>query len=500
MFSVEVPRGVDGQGLVSEEEWATWPPAAQAVIVALAQQVVALATEVRDLTARLGQNSTNSSRPPSSDPPFVPRRRETPPVPSSSRRAGGQPGHPGHFRAVLPPERVDVVVDHWPSVCVGCATPLTPLGAASCTAQGDDEAAVLADYVAHQVTELPPVRAVVSEHRLHRVACARCGATTRATLPADVPAGAFGPRMQATVATLKGRFRLSCREIAEVSDTVLEAPLSVGSVGTLCQATSAALATPVAAAVATLPDAPVVNADETPWKAGKARPWLWVAVTALVTVFQITTTRSSQVIKDLLGEEYRGTLGTDRYAGYAWLDVAFRQVCWAHLARDFQALVDRGGTARPLGKAALDLVHQLFTAWHQFRDGTLDRVELQVAIGRVEDALARPLHTGQDNPDPQVAGLCRALLRLWPALWTFAEVDGVEPTNNATERALRPAVLWRKGSFGTRSDAGARFVERLLTVTATCKQHGRSVFAYLTDVCAAAQRGEAVPSLLPPTA
>lgn len=335
---------------------------------------------------------------------------------------------------------------------------------------------------------------------MHRVACPACGATTRATLPPQIPTGAFGPRLQATVATLSGRFRLSRREVAEVCDTVLEAPLSVGSVDALCRATSEALAAPVAVAVATLPQAPVVNADETPWKAGKTRPWLWVAVTALVTVFHVATSRSSQVIKDLLGEDYRGTLGSDRYAAYAWLDVAFRQVCWAHLARDFQALVDRGGTARPLGTAALALVHDVFTAWHQFRHGTRDRPELQVAIGKVETALAALVHPGQDNPDPEAAGLCRALLRLWPARWTFAEMDGVEPTNNVAERALRPAVLWRKGSFGTRSDAGARFVERLLTVTATCQQHGRSVFAYLTDVCAAAQHGAPAPSLLPATA
>jgi transposase len=490
MFSVDVPRGADGHPVVSEAVWAGFAPDAQAVIIVLAQQVVALAAEVRDLKARLGKNSTNSSRPPSSDLPSVRRRPVTPAAPSG-RRAGGQPGHTGHFRALVPPERVDTVVDHWPACCIGCAAPLV---VATSAAQVDN-----ADYVPHQVTELPPLRAVVTEHRLHRLACPVCGATTRAMLPADVPAGAFGPRMQATVATLSGRFRLSRREVGELCETVLEAPLSVGSVATLCQATSVALAAPVAAAVATLPDAAVVNADETPWKEGKARPWLWVAVTALVTVFRIATSRSSQVIKDLLGEDYGGTLGTDRYAGYAWLDVAFRQVCWAHLTRDFQALVDRGGPAAPLGTKALALVHDLFTAWHQFRTGILDRARLQAAVGRIDDALATLLHAGQGNPDPQAAGLCRALLRLWPALWTFAEVAGVEPTNNAAERALRPAVLWRKGSFGTRSDAGARFVERLLTVSATCKQHGRSVFTYLTDVCAAAQRGEPVPSLLPVT-
>jgi len=260
MFSVDVPRGADGQPVVSEAVWAGFAPDAQAVIIVLAQQVVALAAEVRDLKARLGQNSTNSSRPPSSDLPSVPRRPVTPAAPSG-RRAGGQPGHTGHFRALAPPERVDVVVDHWPGCCVGCTTPLV--------AQGEDE-----DYVPHQVTELPPLRAVVTEHRLHRLACPACGVTTRAALPRDVPAGAFGPRMQATVATLSGRFRLSRREVGELCETVLEAPLSVGSVATLCQATSVALAAPVAEAVATLPDAPVVNADETPGKEGTARHWL----------------------------------------------------------------------------------------------------------------------------------------------------------------------------------------------------------------------------------
>jgi transposase len=391
----------------------------------------------------------------------------------------------------VPPARVDAVVAHWPTHCAGCTAPL------AAGAGGADDGP---DYVPHQVTELPVLRATVTEHRLHRVACPACGTATRATLPPDVPAGASGPRLQAAVATLSGGYRLSRRQVADVCATLLDAPLSVGSVDTLCQATGAALAAPVAEAVATLPQAPVVNADETPWRQGRARPWLWVAVTALVTVFTIATRRRSQVIKDLVGVEYTGTLGSDRYAGYAWLDVAFRQVCWAHLLRDFQALVDRGGPAGPLGTAALALAHQVFTAWHQFGAGTLDRAGLQAALAPVEAALATLLHTGQANADAQAAGLCRALLRLWPALWTFAEVAGVEPTNNAAERALRPAVLWRKGSYGTHSDAGTRFVERLLTVTATCRQQGRSVFAYLTDVCATAQRGAPAPSLFPATA
>jgi len=472
-----VPEGADGEPLVPAAVWATFPAAAQAVIVALEARV-------RDLEARLGQTSANSSRPPSSDPLWGKRR---PPAGPSGRRAGGQPGHAGHFRALAPPERVDAVLDHWPARCAGCAV---PLAGAPGTAGGTD-------YVPHQVTELPVLRAVVTEHRLHRVACAACGATTRAALPPEVPAGAAGPRLQAAVATLSGGYRLSRRAVADLCETLLDAPLSVGSVDALCQATSVALAPAVAEAAATLPHADVVHADETPWKQGRARPWLWVAVTALVTVFRIAAGRDRGVIQALLGAAYAGTLVTDRYSAYAWLDVAFRQVCWAHLTRDFQALVDRGGPAAPLGTAALALVRDLFTAWHQYRGGTLTRAALQDALAPVQESLAALLHAGQDNADPRAGGLCRTLLRLWPALWTFVEVDGVEPTNNAAERALRPAVLWRKGSFGTRSEDGARFVERLLTVTATCKQHGRSVLEYLAGVCTASQEGLPVPSLLP---
>ncbi len=479
---MDVPLGADGQPLVPADLWVTFPPTAQAVIVALAQRVTALEAVVRDLQARLGQNSSNSSRPPSSDPPQTPR----PPSAATGRARGGQPGHVAHQRALVPPERVDRIVDHRPATCGHCAAPLPPL--------------LDADFVPRQVTDLPPVRAVVTEHRLHRVTCPACGQATRATLPPDVPAGAFGPRLQATVAVLSGQYRLSRRQVADVCGTVLDAPLAASSVDGVCQATAAALSGPVAAVQATLPTAPVVNADETRWPQAGQTQWLWVVVTGLVTVFTIAASRSSQVIKELLGADYTGIVGSDRYSGYAWLAVAWRQVCWAHLKRDFQGLVDRGGAATPVGTAALALVHDLFATWHHFRSGTLDRAGLQATLQPVQDAFAAVLDEGSRCVDPKAAGLCRALDRLWPALWTFVDEDGVEPTNNAAERALRPAVLWRKGSFGTQSDTGARFVERLLTVTATCHQQGRSVFEYLTAVCTAAQLGQPIPSLLPVTA
>jgi transposase len=330
MVGVDVPAEADGQPLVPPDVWATFPLAAQVVIVALAAGLAAeraarrgLEARVRDLEARLGQTSANSSRPPSSDPPWTrgggSKRR--PPPETGGRRAGGQPGHTGHFRALAPPERVDGVVDHWPAQRAGCAVALPRGGGRGGT------------YVPHHVTELPVLRAVVTEHRLHRVACGACGATTCATLPPEVPAGATGPRLQATVATLSGPYRLSRRQVVDLCGTLLDAPLSVGSVNALCQATSDALAQPVAALAATLPRAPVAHADETPWKQGRDRPWLWVAVSALATVFRIAPRRDRRVIQELIGAAYTGTLVTDRYSAYAWLDLAYRQVCWAQTIR-----------------------------------------------------------------------------------------------------------------------------------------------------------------------
>lgn len=493
MERLEVPRAPDGEPLVSEDDWRATPASVQRVLVALVavggqvpalhQQVAALAERVRELEARLGQDSSNSSRPPSSD---VGRGKRPPPLPPSGRRPGGQPGRMGRFRALAPIERVDHIVEHRPVACGACALPLAG-------------AAPSGEPVRHQVTELPPVRAEVTEHRLHRVVCPVCGAPTRAVLPPGVPAGAFGPRLQATVATLSGRYRLSRREVADVCETLLDAPLSVGSVDALCQATAAALAAPVAALAASLPRCGVVHADETGWRhAGQGR-WLWVAATALVTVFALAAGRSSAVVKGLLGEAFAGILVSDRWSAYGWLDVACRQVCWAHLARDWQGLVDRGGAAAPLGRRGVALTRDLFRAWHRFRDGPLDRAGLQAALGPVQDGFERLLDAGMRSADAKAAGLCRALDRLWPALWTFVDEGGVEPTNNAAERALRPAVLWRKGSFGTQSEGGARFVERMLTAVATCKQQGRSVLAYLTAACAARQFGQPAPSLLPAT-
>jgi transposase len=455
---------------------------AMALLAMVWEEVVRLRARVQELESRLAQNSTNSSRPPSSDPPAAPPR---PPTPPTGRRRGGQPGHPPHQRALLPPEQVDQVVAHWPTHCRRCAALLAPQATS--------------EPVRHQVTELPPVRAVVTEHQLHQVCCAACGTTTCAVLPTDVPAGAFGPRFQATVAVLSGRYRLSRREVVGVCTDVLGTPLAVGSVDGLCQATAAALREPVAELQAMVWEAAAVHADETSWRQAGQRRWLWVVVAPLVTVFAIAASRGSGVIKGLLGDPFGGYLISDRWSAYSWLPAERRQVCWAHLKRDFQAWVDVGGTARPLGEEALELLARLFDAWQAGRDEPAPRPRLAAQVAPLQAEFRALLERGQCSGHYKAIGLSESLLKLWPALWTFLRVAGVEPTNNRAEQAIRPAVLWRKGSFGTQSEAGNTFVARLLSVTATCQQQHRSLLAYLTDVCTAAQHDQPIPSLLPLT-
>jgi len=345
--------------------------------------------------------------------------------------------------------------------------------------------------------ELLPLAVRVTEYQMAARRCPVCGVRTRADLPAGVPRRPFGARLTAVVALLSGRYRLSRREVRQLLQDLWEVRVSLGAVVHQEQAQSAALAPIVEEARALIPQAPVVNMDETGWRQEQRRAWLWTVVTAKLTVFQIDRSRGGAVVDALLGADFAGVVGSDRWSAYNRFSAARRALCYAHLRRDFQGLVDRGGEAAPIGRWGLAEIERLFVLWHRYRAGEFARPEMRRRLIPLQARLGRLLRRGQDNPDRKTAGLCRELTKWWPALWTFARVDGVEPTNNGAERALRPAVLWRKGSFGADSEAGSRFAERLLTVVATCRQQGRSVLAFLVAAGEAALQGTAAPSLLP---
>jgi transposase len=476
---------MDTPPTLPQELWDRTPLEIRAYLEALEAQVQTLMStvhtlqeQVRMLEERLNQTSRNSSRPPSSDPPQSQRPRR----PRSQRHRGGQPGHPGHTRSLVPVEAVNEVVAIKPDQCSGCHAPLL----------GDDPSPFR-----HQVIEMPPLQPVITEDQWHQLVCPECGTTTRAPWPVGVPSGTYGPRVQATVALCTGAYRLSKRTTQQALDDLFGVPLSVGTISQLEQTTTKVLAAPVQEARDYVATQTVAHMDETSWRQGGTRAWLWVVVTHLVTVFLIRMSRGGQVARELLGEHFSGILVTDRYSAYNWYPVRWRQVCWAHLLRDFEAIRGRGGASEEIGEALLAKAHQMFTWWHRVCEGTLQRSTFQSYMSPLRREVERLLEAGSRCGVSPTEGMCHEILKRREALWTFVQVAGVEPTNNAAERSIRPGVQRRKISFGTQSEEGSRFVESMMTVVATLKQQKRDILEYLTAAHEAALWGEAAPSLLP---
>jgi transposase len=299
------------------------------------------------------------------------------------------------------------------------------------------------------------------------------------------------------VALLGGRYRLSKRNTADIMADFFQTDVSLGSVPALEQRTSEAISAAVEQAREYVKTQPVVNMDETGWREANQKAWLWVTASPLVSVFLIRRSRGGKVAKEMLGETFQGIVGSDRWSGYNWLITLLRQLCWAHLLRNFQAFVDRGGESQRIGQAILAQTDLMFEWWHKVRDGTMSRATFQENMQPVQHQVGQLLRQGTNCNHSKTAGTCRDILKREAALWTFVRLSGVEPTNNLAERQVRPGVLWRKTSFGTQSEAGSRFVERIMSVVATLRQQHRHVLDYLTQACDAANWGQQPPSLLP---
>jgi transposase len=451
-----------------------------AVIDGLEKRLADAERQIQELQARLDQNSSNSSKPPSSDPIGVKRQ---PPAPPSKRRRGGQKGHPRRMRALVPPERVATVTDCKPSKCRRCRHLLS----------GED-----AEPRRHQVAELPPIEPEVHEYRLHRLCCPRCHTVTSGALPEGVPGTAFGPRLHAALSVLTGAYRLSKRQVAQLCSDLLGLTISLGMIAKLERITADVLERPVAELAEAVKTAGAANIDETGWREAHLKAWLWVVVTSAGIVFRIVRSRAGVVAKDLLGDEPKPVVISDRFPGYEWIKLKSRQVCWAHLRRDFQAMIDRDGGGEEVGRQLLWQSNKLFESWHKVRDGTSQRSTFLQTVAWLRPMVRSSLGRGSRCACAKTAATCGELLRLGDCLWTFTRVAGVEPTNNAAERALRHAVIWRRISGGTDSEGGSRFVERMLSVVATCRQQGRSVLDYLTRCHQAHLSGESVPILTSP--
>ncbi len=448
----------------------------------LAAVVARLEARIAELEERLRADSSNSHKAPSSDPPWKPKPAQAKPT---GRKPGGQPGHKGVTRPLAPLDDVDDVQERRPTECRACGGPL----------EGTDPRPVR-----RQVVDIPPIRPTITEYRLHRLRCACCGEETRGEVPPDVRAGTFGTRVRTIAALLTGAHRLSRRATEQLMSDLFGLSISLGSVSNLEAETAAGLEAPFAEARRAAEAASVCHTDETGWAERHRLAWLWVMATSAATVFLVRKSRGSDVARELLGPA-RAVVVTDRWSGYSWLPLARRQLCWAHLIRDFRKLAECGDPAAAgLGEALLERARKLFELWHRVRDGTLKRSSFRTYASGLRGRIRIYLEVVSGCANRRAAALARGILRLEPAMWTFVRIPGVEPTNNAAERALRPVVLWRKGSYGSRSQVGHAFVERMLTVVTTLRQHGRNVLDFLHDASVAALRKAVAPPLLPVTA
>lgn len=468
---------MDASEPLSADILAALPPAVVAFIAWQAEQINRLTARVAELEAQVAQltkNSSNSSKPPSSEHPHAKPIRAKP---KSGRKPGGQPDHPKHERALIPSAQCQQIIPCLPRECRRCGKALS----------GHDP-----EPLRHQVSELPEIQPIVVEYQQHRLVCA-CGCSTCGPLPEGVPTGQAGPRLIAFVALLMACFRQSKRRAALFLSTVFNQPASAGWMVTLQNHAADAVQPAYDELAKQLPHEPALNIDESPTKEAKAKSWIWTFVAGAFTFFACRTSRAADVPKQLLGADYPGVVHCDRARMY-W---AFGRLqwCWAHLKRDFQALIDGPCTVgKRLGHDLMRPTRELFALWQKVRDGTITRRTFQRRMLPIRQRVEALLLRGCFNA--RVSGFCDELYKYRDRLWVFVEVDGIEPTNNAAEQALRHAVIWRKLSFGTQSAQGSRFVERLLSVIETCRRQGRNAFSWLIQAVQARFTGQHAPSLM----
>jgi transposase len=463
---------------ISPEQLEAFPPDFRAVLMMIIdhyeQRIAALETEL----AGCKKSPRNSSLPPSTEHPHAKPPRTNP---KSKKKRGGQRGHLKHERKLLPTEECSQVVPLRPDHCRRCGTPLA----------GDDP-----EPLRHQVWELPRIEPVVTEFQRHRRTCECCGETTCAPLPDGVPTGQSGPRLVAFVGLLMGHFRQSKRRASFFLQDFLGMPCCPSLTVKMQNQVARALEQPYEELKDSLAIESQLFMDESPTKQGNQKAWLWAAVAPRSAIFAIFSSRKAEALPKLLGNDFTGIINCDRAKMY-WRAKRL-QWCWAHLKRDFQALIDHHHPqVRRLGHDLMREVGRMFDIWHRYKRSEMSWVEFQRRITPIRHDINHLLLRGRFSGNRRLVGMCRELYSHREWLWTFVENHGVEPTNNSAERALRPAVIYRKLSFGTQSAAGSRFIERMLTVSETCRLQGRSIFSYLTAALESQFQHQPPPSLLP---
>ena len=480
---------------IPKEDWDATPASVKGLVLVLSERLSNLEKRFALLEERLNQSSENSSKPPSQDGYQKPGKRKSSKPRGFKREARREVEV---SRGLLPSESCERVEEVKPGCCSNCGEPLF----------GEDR-----QPHRHQVFELPEVSPQVNEYRLHQLTCAACSHRTRAALPAQVSQTGYGDRLSSIVGVLSGPYRQSHRQVCQLMKSLFGVSLSRGGVGRLRQELKDALDPITQEAQQYVQAQPVLHRDETSFSQGnrdgnnptRAQGWLWVLVTPWVSYFEVALSRSQATAQTLIGDEFEGILVSDRYGAYNWKSVHERQACWAHLKRDFTAMAQRSGVSQGIGEALLRRQRRLFRWWHHYRDGSLSPPVLVQCVERLrqgfkqelEQAAGLPIDRQEKTPLAKTVRTCRQLLKAEPSFWTFVHHHAVEPTNNAAERALRPAVIWRRTSFGAQSRKGSQFVAQMLTVSTSLRAQQRDILAFLTQTVRAHRFQLQLPSLLP---
>jgi transposase len=445
------------------------------------EQIEQLKELVSQLREQLGRNSSNSSLPPSSDSRETREKiRSNRKRGKKKRKRGGQPGHRGSTRQLLPPEQVEHITDLFPQQCENCWRPLP---------QVPDE-----HPQRYQVTELPAIKPETTEFRQHAVGCT-CGHTTRAALSPEVAASPFGPRLSSIVATLTGVYHLSRRQAQKMLSDLFGIEISLGAISAIEGRVSDALAPAWQQAFDSVQEAQVKHADGTSWRQSGKALQLWVVATVLVTVFMVVADGSACTLRLVLSK-LKGVLISDRAKALNFWAMKRRQICWAHLLRKFVSFFERDGPASEYGKQLLQYTGIVFEMYYAYKEAKITRKEFRRRMQPLREQFEALLQRAVDADIKGLSGSCADILYHREALWAFVDRTGIEPTNNHAEQQLRAFVLWRKRSFGTQSERGNRFAERIMTVVHTARKHNRHVLSYLTAVCEASRTGQQPPPLL----
>lgn len=445
-------------------------------------------TKLKRRIAQLERNSTNSSKPPSSDDPQDKGKKSKGENGNDSRKRkpGGQPGHKGSKRELIPVEEVDSLLHYYPDRCSHCGKELPQ----------DETANEVGETFRWQVTDVEPIKSIITEHQAHTILC-ECGWQTSAFLPPEVVKSNFGPRLSSIIAYLAAVLHVSRRGTQEFCEILLNVNIALGSVQNLLEDTSEALQPIDKELKEALPKEPVVNSDETGWR----DRWLWIFVASRFIYFQVAKSRSSKVLVHIFGKVYKGILCVDRWGAYTKYHKGVFQICWAHLKRDFRGVLKVGEATQSqdailFAETMEKLRKKLMAIWFRYKKGEVSRAELIKKAKTTRNAMRRCLKQYMYSEERCVQTLAENLLKRFNDLFTFILYEGVEPTNNIAERGIRPAVQWRKICFGNRSDNGAVLTSRLLTVTRTCWLQKRNPLEFLVQAITIHRSAQGAPSLI----